>query len=272
MRKFFSMLIIIFVSFGIMISDAEAKRFGGGRSFGVQRSASSFSRPQPSMSQMPRPASTASKWLGPLAGLAAGGLLASLMMGHGLGTGMLSWLAIAGVGLLLWSLFRNKFQMASQPRQYNQYQENVVHDARSQFTPNNQAYSAAPQSPSAPVGFDTSAFLRDAKVQFIRLQAAYDAKNLIDLREFTAPEVFAEIQMQLQERGSDVNHTEVVSLEAEMLEVETEINSLFATVQFTGMIRETANEAAVPFKELWHFRKGNNQFNWVIVGIQQVTH
>jgi predicted lipid-binding transport protein (Tim44 family) len=270
MRKLFSMLLILFVTFSMVMQDANAKRFGGGRSFGVQRSVSSFSRSASAVPQMPRAASSASKWLGPLAGLATGGLLAYLMMGHGMGSGILSWLAIAGIGMLLWSLLRNRLQPMTQPRQYNQFRENTVYDARSQFS-SGDTYTAS-QATQYPTGFDVVNFLRDAKVQFIRLQAAYDTKNINDLREFTAPEVFAEIQMQLQERGNETNHTEVVNLEAELLNAETEIQSLFATVQFSGMIKEQANEPAMPFKEVWHFRKYHNESSWMVAGVQQLVH
>src|SRR5258706_352468 len=73
-----------------------------------------------------------------------------------------------------------------------------------------------------PVGFDATQFLRDAKLQFIRLQAAYDQKNLNDIREFTTPEVFAEIRLQFDERGIAENKTDVVSLEADLLDVENQ--------------------------------------------------
>jgi predicted lipid-binding transport protein (Tim44 family) len=54
-----------------------------------------------------------------------------------------------------------------------------------------------------PAGFDTEAFLRHAKASFIRMQAAWDRSDVNDLREFTTPEVFAELQLQIQERGGN---------------------------------------------------------------------
>ncbi|MEO8965769.1 MAG: TIM44-like domain-containing protein, partial [Gammaproteobacteria bacterium] len=188
MRNLFSILLMMIVTVGILFHDAEARRFGGGRSFGMQRSSSNFSRVQ-SPAQLSQPATAAgNKWLGPIAGLAAGGLLAYLFMGHGLGSGILSWLAIAGIGFMLWNLFRNKLQPAVSANQYNQMSGTNVHDLNSRFTANRG------NATTMPAGFDATEFLRDAKVQFIRLQAAYDAKNLNDLREFTTPEVFGEIQ------------------------------------------------------------------------------
>src|SRR5690242_19815639 len=103
MYKALVSLFVVILSLGIMMSDAEAKRFGGGKSFGYSRSISNNSnaaRMQPAA----KPASNASKWLGPLAGLAAGGLSASLFMGHGLGSGIFSWIMIAAALFIGWRL------------------------------------------------------------------------------------------------------------------------------------------------------------------------
>ena len=91
MRRFLTLILVFVCAFGLLVNEAQAKRFGGGRSFGMQRPVmSNFSRstvpPQAAMA----PRSTANKWLGPLAGLAMGGLLASLFMGHGIGSGILA--------------------------------------------------------------------------------------------------------------------------------------------------------------------------------------
>ena len=75
-------------------------------------------------------------------------------------------------------------------------------------------YTAAMQ---VPAGFDTEGFVRQAKVQFVRLQAAFDAKNSDDLREFTSPEMFAELNVDMMQRGDAPQTTEVVELNAELL-------------------------------------------------------
>jgi predicted lipid-binding transport protein (Tim44 family) len=262
MKKIISTLIVIFVAWGLMISDADARRFGGGRSFGMQRSSSSYTRP--SASPVGQAASTGNKWLGPLAGLAAGGLLASLFMGHGLGSGILSWLLIGGA----FFLFMNWFQRRNSPKpQYSSPERNTFNQNVSPFTNVNAAMAS--NTSGYPAGFDAADFLRNAKVQFIRLQAAYDTKNTADLRDFTAPEVFAEIQMQFQERQDAANQTEVVSLNAELNDVTNEAGGILASVAFSGTIREEVNGPAEPFKETWHFQKNNDIQKWLLVGLQQ---
>lgn len=258
MKKVLSILIIMFVTLGIMINDADARRFGGGRSFGMQRSASSYSRsyntPTPTTSGL-------GKWAGPLAGLAMGGLLASLFMGHGIMSGMLSWLLVGGVIFLIVGWIRGR----TAPQAYSAQQN--------QFARNNQQFNSlnpmATNTSTYPAGFDETDFLRNAKVQFMRLQAAYDSKNLADIREFTAPEVFAEIQMQFQERQEATNITEVISLDAKLLDVSSEPDSTIASVEFSGAIRETMNGPIEPFKEIWHFQKNNTTQKWLLTGLQQ---
>ena len=121
-----------------------------------------------------------------------------------------------------------------------------------------------------PPGFDTDAFAREAKLNYIRLQAAFDAGNLDDLRAFTSPEVFAEVSMQLAERGDATQTTDVMTLNADVLEAVDEGNRHIVSVRFTGLIREDADQAAQPLDEIWHLTKPiNGQGGWIVAGIQQ---
>ncbi|MDK3024043.1 TIM44-like domain-containing protein [Cupriavidus taiwanensis] len=133
------------------------------------------------------------------------------------------------------------------------------------------AAGAVAQQPwGVPADFDTEAFLRNAKVHFVRLQAAWDAGNLDDIREFTTPEMFAEIKMDLSERGAEVNKTDVVTLEAQLLGIESAAAQHIASVRFSGMIREKAGEAAQPFGEVWNLAKpASGNGGWLLAGIQQ---
>jgi predicted lipid-binding transport protein (Tim44 family) len=123
-----------------------------------------------------------------------------------------------------------------------------------------------------PADFDAAGFLRHAKTYFIRLQATWDKADANDLREFTTPEMFAEMKMQLQERGPSPNHTDVVSLDAELLGVETVGNDYLASVKFSGMIKEAENAPAEPFTEVWNLSKPvSGQGGWTLAGIQQLS-
>jgi len=131
------------------------------------------------------------------------------------------------------------------------------------------APAAAPWG--VPADFDKDAFLRHAKSNFIRLQAAWDKADINDIREFTSPEVYAELRMQIQERGAQADFTDVVTIDAELLGIETSVNDYLASVKFTGMIRSAPGAAAEPFAEVWNMSKpvsGNS--GWVLAGIQQL--
>ena len=273
MRSFVSILLVVLVGFGLVFSDAQAKRFGGGRSFGTYRSASSFTQAKRTAMPMQNAASpNRNRWLGPLAGLAAGGLLASLFMGNGFANGMMSWLLIGGIALLLINLLRSfsrhkAASTASSSALNMMFRNDAAQTAAPQTGFRN--FSSANDASSYPAGFDEFEFLRAAKVQFIRLQAAYDKKNLDDIGQFTTPEIFAEIKLQLNERGDKDNHTDVVTLDATLLDVTTsEFRETVATVEFSGLIKEDINEPSASFTEIWHFRKGDNG-TWLTAGIQQ---
>jgi predicted lipid-binding transport protein (Tim44 family) len=120
-----------------------------------------------------------------------------------------------------------------------------------------------------PADFDVDAFLRSAKVHFMRLQAAWDTRNIDDIREFTTPEVFAEIRMQLHEVGA-TTQTDVVSLEAQLLGIEEGSADYLASVRFDGTTRE-GQASAERFSEVWNLSKpkrGNR--GWLLAGIQQL--
>ncbi|KTD37526.1 transmembrane protein [Legionella moravica] len=269
MRHFLSYFLIALLSFGLVINEASAKRFGGGRSFGVQRSQSSlFSSHKPQNTASMGQKANKSKWGGMLGGLLVGGLLASLFMGHGLANGLMTWLILGSVIFFVISFLRRRMQPGFQSSQSNAFRQNSFNH----FTqPNSDSSSNSPHFTSNPVDFVSESFLRNAKVNFIRLQAAYDSKNLQDIQTFTTPEVFAEIKMQLEERGDEPNKTEVINLNAELLDVSKQTLSTIASVRFTGSIKEN-DEAIAPLDEIWHFYQFTNSKAWVVGGIQQEVY
>ncbi len=266
MRNIISFLLISLLTFGLVVNEASAKRFGGGRSFGVQRSQSSLFKPSSAQgSKSFAQGANKSRWGGVLGGLLVGGLLASLFMGNGLANGLMTWLLLGAALFFIVSFLRRRMQPAPafQSAQANPFQKNSFNH----FTKNNETYSSNGNFSEYPAGFMPEDFLRNAKVNFIRLQAAYDQKNLQDLNSFTAPEVFAEIKMQLEERGDEPNKTEVINLNAQLLDVSKQSLSTIASVRFTGLIKE--NDESNQLDEIWHFRQFDNNSEWVVGGIQQ---
>jgi predicted lipid-binding transport protein (Tim44 family) len=129
-----------------------------------------------------------------------------------------------------------------------------------------------PAAPALPAGFDAPAFERIAKMIFIRLQAANDSADLNDLRAFTTPEMFAAVKLDLQERGTAPQTTDVVRIDAEVLDVASEAERQVVSVRFHGLIREEKDGAAAPFDEVWHLvRPSDGSREWAIAGIEQMA-
>ncbi len=280
MKKLLSLFFVALLGLGLSVPDADAKRFGGGGSIGKQRS---MNAPQQSNAAPAKPAqppaaapapaqSGAGKWLGPLAGLAAGGLLASLFMGGAFdGIKMMDILmivALAAAVFFILRMLRKPQPQPSRPMQYAGMGEQTV----TGMLNTGGAASAMPVSSTRPAWFEDEPFLREAKKHFLRLQDDYDRSDLNDIREYVTPEMFAEINMQIRERGDQPNKTEVVTLNAAMQDVATEGDMVIASVHFSGMIREEAGGAAETFNEVWHIQKSQAQPNatWLVAGIQQV--
>ncbi len=289
--KRFAILFTLILTLGLTFSapDAEAKRLGGGMSSGMRRDSSVMQRstapaPVPSKSISPQPTtppapvpSGMSRWLGPLAGVAAGVGLASLFSHFGMGEGMGSLLMMLLVGGGIFLLARMLMQRsASQTQPAPQYAGtnpgsiNTPGRFEPYVAPADAAMPATAAGISVPAGFDVDGFLRQAKLNFVRLQAANDAGNMEDIRAFTTPEMFAEVQLEYQERGKATQQTDVVQLNAALLDLSTEAERQIASVRFSGSIRETAAAAPEAFDEAWHLtRAADGSTGWIIAGIQQ---
>ncbi|NEX64355.1 Tim44 domain-containing protein [Noviherbaspirillum galbum] len=314
MKKLFITLVVTFAALGAAVTDADAKRLGGGGSFGRQSQMSRqaappsgtssnqvapANRPAPAATPQPLPPKPASPWRNILGGALLGLGLGALLSHFGLGGAMASVIStllmaalVIGAVVLLMRLFRGK-SAAPQPGYAGDYGSARVApdsyadgqvrtpeigsrlDSSGRIEPQGQPFQAQPSyggGTAVPPDFDAPSFLRHAKTYFIRLQAAWDKADINDIREFTSPEMFGELRLQLQERGASPNNTDVVSLDAELLGIETTPTDYLASVRFSGMIREAENAAAEPFQEVWNLSKPlSGQGGWVLAGIQQLA-
>lgn len=249
----------------LIAHDAEAGRLGGARSSGVQRSvtppakpAQQQAAPQPNQQAAPA-AGGASRWMPILGGLALGGMLGYLFGGNGLmGILLLAALAIAAV-----LAFR---ALARRGAPQRVHYAGIGQETVAAPPP---AAQAAPEAPRGrmPAGFDTAAFLKAAKLNFVRLQAANDSGRLDEIREFMTDELFEELRRDVH--GGQ--QTDVASLQADLLEVATEGDRHWASVHFSGTVREAPDAAPAEFQEVWNLVKpANGASGWLLAGIQQM--
>ncbi|NMG74712.1 Tim44 domain-containing protein [Aromatoleum diolicum] len=294
MKRILLSLFALVLSVGLTVTDAEAKRLGGSKSIGMQRDAT----PQAPASAPARTADAPTgaagaaatqaprknSWMGPVAGLAAGLGLAALASHLGMGEGFANMLMIGllviGAVLAFRFLARKRAQAQGPAMQY----AGMGAGGGSMPLPAEPAPMSTPLSastpgaashvsgPSLPAGFDAEGFVRQAKLNFLRLQAANDAGNLADLREFVSPEMFAELQLQLGERGAATQQTEVVDLQGAIVECVEDAQRYIVSVRFHGLIREEAGAAPDAFSEIWHLTKPTDgSKGWVVAGIQQLN-
>lgn len=298
-------LLALVVTLGLTLAagDADAaKRFGGGKAAGMQRQAVVPNQPPAAMpAQTPGAAASAAKaqpgaaaapqaqprssWMGPVAGLAAGLGLAALASHFGFGEqlasmlmiGLLVMAVIAVVGLIM---RRRAAAQTPGGAGFDRWQYAAA--GRDAAPANSSAFEALmPASGSSalaggqariPADFDVAGFVRNAKIHFVRLQAANDAGKLDDIRAFTTPEMFAEIRLNILERGGAAQETDVVSLDAEVLEVAEEPAGYVVSVRFHGLIREDRQATAQAFEEIWNMSKPRDGGGgWVVAGIQQTS-
>lgn len=280
---------------GIVAPDAEAGRLGGSRSLGAQRSVTSTppaaapakpaqqaapagqTQAAPAAAPAQQPASGFARWAPLLGGLALGGALGWLMGANGMG-GLLVGLMLAG--LLVFAaiaLVRMLTQRRGETPQRFQYaglgSETVAAPPPSQATGFDAGSAAAPMPAraSVPEGFDVAGFLKAAKLNFMRLQIANDRGNLEELREFATDELFEELRRDVIARSGARQQTDVLALNADLLEVVTEGERHWASIRFSGSLRESPGEAPQGFEEVWNLAKPvRGSGGWQLAGIQQM--
>lgn len=293
MKNILIALVIAITTLSLGLSDAQARRMGGGGSFGKQ--SHNFNRQAPSRNnQMANPskqaspagaAKPASPWRGMLGGALLGLGLGALLSHFGIGGALASMVStLLMLGLLAMAVVfvvrmfrRNNAAQSERPAYAGAVSATPQIGSRLEQT-QPFAYSDAAAVTSAsnglivlPPDFDEIAFLRIAKTHFIRLQAAWDKADTDDIHAFTTPEIYAEMKLQLHERGTSTNHTDVVSLDAELLGVELIANEYLASVKFSGVIKEAVDATAEPFSEIWNLAKPvADGSGWLLAGIQQI--
>lgn len=255
----------------------------------------------------PRPGATPpvaaprSPWRGALMGLAAGLGIAALASWLGFGEGLAMFLTVLLAGLavmLLVGFVLRRMRPAEQQPAYG-----AAGAQRGPGTYANVGYETAPapapvpvqrtvepvvgarpgsamdefasgggagtQAPwGVPAGFDTKAFLDAAKSHYVKLQQAWDTGNLDELSEFTTNEMFIALTHELRARAGH-SKTEVVSMDAELLGIESSADEHIASVKFDGTLRVDGQIERV--SEVWNLSKPVRGGGWVLAGIQQLA-
>lgn len=294
-------LMMTLVSFLAFTQVAEAKRFGFGGNFGYSKKMapqqynkrpSSSNTQQTKPQQAPygqRPSTGASKWLGPLAGIAAGGLLAAMLFGDGFhGIQPFDILVFILIAMVLMSLFRRRPQPvhSSYQREYdeptyqsNHYEKSVHQEWQAPESTYQQgsiigaALSENAQTvDEAPSWFDKDSFMENAKHHFVEVQKAWDAQDMTEIRAYCSPELALALESEMEGMDMAGNFTQVDELRADIVDMATESEYFIVSVRFSGFIIEEQGGFAHAFNEVWHIRRLlEGEGDWQIAGIQQVS-
>lgn len=302
MKRFiWSAMLAVAMVFSLVPTESEAKRLGGARPSGMQRNVTPDKPPQQNAPaatpNSPAAAGTAAaaapkrSWMGPIAGLAAGLGIAALFSHLGLGEELANFVMIALLVMVaivvIRMLMRRMGAAASRPALATA----AASAAPARFVderPGMQREALSPVIGSAlrpplavpgvsagttatlPADFDGEGFERLAKMLFIRMQAANDRADLDDLRNFTTPELFASLRLDLQDRADAPQTTDVVKVDAKLVDFAQEGAQQIVSMRFSGLIREEPGAEAAPFDEVWHLVKPlDDSRSWAIAGIQQ---
>jgi len=119
-----------------------------------------------------------------------------------------------------------------------------------------------------PAGFDSAGFLTAAKANYVKLQQAWDSGDLAELSEFTSNDMFISLTHELRTRGGQSN-TEVVTLDADLLGIESTAAEHIASVKFDGTLKVDGEAERV--SEVWNLTKPVRGGGWVLAGIQQLA-
>ena len=233
-------------------------------------------------------------WMGPIAGLAAGIGLMALASHLGFGEamanmlmiGLLVMVALAVVGFVLRKRAAAHGQSlagaggmgrmgGSMPQQPVQGQGGALQGQGgsligSRLLGGSGVAASGTQVGNIPADFDVAAFSRNARDQFMALQAANDTRDLDRLRDYLTPAMFEAVQADIADRGDAPQKTEVFGLQAQVLDVAEEADQYVVSVRFTGSVRDQHGAVPDELDEVWHLTKPRSGFGgWLIAGIQQ---
>lgn len=296
MRTLTTCFMILLLGLLMPMEDAHAKRFGGGFSLGKSYSTPKRVTPAPASSRTqdaqkaatPNQAGATTRrsgFGGLMGGLLAGGLLGALFFGGAFdGIQLMDVLLIALVGFVLFKLFARKKSAQPayaggaapepEPRTQPWGAQRTQAEPQPQFRPEPAAtadntHLAEPEL-TLPAWFNREAFLTQACDHFTRLQKAWDESNWEEIASYTTPELCAELKAQ-RARFPERQHTEVVSVMAELLNYVEEQGQAVVSIHFYGWLREDEQSDTAEFSEIWHLSRDLSADNadWFIVGIDQ---
>ncbi|MBF7728912.1 Tim44 domain-containing protein [Pseudomonas sp. N040] len=275
MQRFLSLTLALCLSLTLSLDANAAKRLGGAKSFGTAPShqtsqlrqtqpATTSSASSTSAGKTAAASSGASRWLGPLAGIAAGGLLASLFMGDGFeGLQLFDILIFGLLAFLLFRLFAARRQPAmagGAPYSRDNAQAGNLFGSG----------TAARPALKAPAWFDQARFIEQGREHFLALQQHWDANEMEKIAEFFTPQMTQFLQQERASMGDGLQSTYIDDLQVQLDGLDDTPTQTIATLTFSGLAKTSRFDQGEAFSESWRLERaaGDNQ-PWLVAGIRQ---
>ncbi|MDO6459790.1 TIM44-like domain-containing protein [Granulosicoccaceae sp. 1_MG-2023] len=294
MKSLFPALMVALFSVALFASGpVEAKRLGGGGSFGKSYSYSRTpAKPAPAQNTTQQAnksgaaAAAGSRGMmgGMLGGLLAGSLLGALFFGGAFDG--LQFMDILVFGLLAFLAFK-LFQMF---RGQNARQQPAMAGAASGPQFGGAAPASGPAAPASghrfavpeigsglkgqplsamPAWFDEARFMSNVETHFRDLQRIWDSGDFSELKDYVTPAMYVHLREQ-HDALTEKPVTEVISLQSQLLDLLEDGDDVVAAIHFTGILRENGIEESI--SEVWHVRhpKDDATADWKLDGIAQL--
>ncbi|WP_205342590.1 Tim44 domain-containing protein [Denitrificimonas caeni] len=277
MQRFLS--IALALCLGLTFSlDADARRFGGGKSFGSMKHRQTQQQQQkPAATQAPGKQAAAAGARpgigGMLMGLAAGGLLASMFMGGAFeGLQIMDMLIFGLIAFVIFKLIASRRrQMPQAATAGGPAMQREAHTPTQNIF-GSTASAAATVKPviNAPAWFNESSFLQAAEGHFNSLQQHWDANEMEQIAEFVTPEMLTFLTNERSSLGDEMQSTYIDDLSLQLDGVDEENGVTIATLTFHGVAKTSRFDQGEAFSESWRMERqqGDNQ-PWLIAGIRQ---
>ena len=285
MQRFLSIALALCLGLTLSLDASAGKRMGGGKSFGSAPTHQTRQADAPTSAAQPAAAGTAgtaatavagraspaascaSRWLGTLAGIAAGGLLAAMFMGDGFeGIQFLDILLLGLIAFVIFKLFAARRQAQGQPAMAGGMQRQMPQQAPIFGG----ASTSAAATINAPAWFDEQRFIEAGRTHFLALQQHWDAAEMDKIAEFVTPQMLSFLKEERASMGEGYQSTYIDDLSVQLDGIDELADKTVATLTFRGVAKTSRFDQGEPFSESWRMERvnGDNQ-PWLVAGIRQ---
>ncbi|SEG67315.1 Tim44 domain-containing protein [Vibrio hangzhouensis] len=294
MKRLFSFVALLVLAVAVN-PVAEAKKFGGGKSFGKSfKTAPAPKQQQQNTNTISRQdqtkAGSTKKGLmgGLLGGLLAGGLLAAFFGGAFEGINFMDILILGLIAFVIFKFMRGMLgakqgsmnQQRQQPAfggnnprsQFDQQQSNFQSFEQPQPGATAGGFGSAGHSDvphNYPPGFDQAAFVNGAREHYRILQGAWNHNELHTIEEYVSPSLLQDLITERAKLEGE-QHTDVMYVDAEIVRADYDANKAQLSLQFSGRYRDAIENIEEDIEDIWHLERDLTVANapWLIVGIQ----